>query len=195
MNANRQLGPGFAPSWHRPHFRYFAPVEGEGGNGVPKPEPTPDGKQEKPATFTPEQQAEVNRIVQERVQRVEAKYADYPDLKAKADGAKTLEDRLGALESELSTTRSEAARVRVAAKFGISTEKGTKGEPSDAELLLTGSDEAAMTLQAERVAGRVADQKKNGNRAPKEGHTVNNQGGDDGLRDFARQLFGAAQNE
>ncbi len=144
--------------------------------GTPNPEPNPGaGGEPKPAegkTFTPEQQAEVNRIVQERVQRVEAKYADYPDLKAKADGAKTLEDRLGTLESELSTTRSEAARTRVAAKFGISTEKGAKGEPSDAELLLTGSDEETMTKQAERVAGRIADQKKNGNVARKEGGNV-----------------------
>lgn len=158
--------------------------------------PGGDGKQDAGKTFTPEQQAEVNRIVQERVQRVEAKYADYGDLKAKADGAKTLEDRLGTLESELSTTRSEAARTRVAAKFGISTEKGSKGEPSDAELLLTGSDEAAMTLQAERVAGRVADQKKDGNRAPKEGRAVTTTtDGDQELREFARNLFGAAQNE
>lgn len=152
-------------------------------------------QQEQGKLFTPEQQAEVNRIVQERVQRVEAKYADYPDLKAKADGAKTLEDRLGTLESELSTTRSEAARVRVAAKFGISTEKGTKGEPSDAELLLTGSDEAAMTLQAERVAGRAADQKKNGNRAPKEGGTTTTDDGKKDIRTFAKSLFAAAQNE
>lgn len=168
--------------------------------GTPNPEPNPGaGGEPKPAegkTFTPEQQAEVNRIVQERVQRVEAKYADYPDLKAKADGAKTLEDRLGTLESELSATRSEAARVRVASKFGISTEKGANGEPSDADLLLTGADEAAMTLQAERVAGRAADQKKNGNRAPKEGRTTTNNGdGDQELREFARNLFGAAQNE
>lgn len=122
--------------------------------------------------FTPEQQAEVNRIVQERVQRVEAKYADYSDLKAKAAGAQTLEDRLGTLESELTTTRTDALRTRIASKFGISTEKGDNGDPSDADVLLTGTDEAAMTRQAELFAGRVADQKKGGNRAPREGRTV-----------------------
>ena len=167
--------------------------------GTPNPEPNPGaGGEPKPAegkTFTPEQQAEVNRIVQERVQRVEAKYADYPDLKAKADGAKTLEDRLGTLESELSTTRSEAARTRVAARFGISAEKGAKGEPSDAELLLTGSDEEAMTKQAERVAGRIADQKKGGNVARREGNTTTTPDKDKDMREFTRSLFASAQTE
>ena len=162
---------------------------------APKAPEAGDGKQDNGKTFTPEQQAEVNRIVQERVQRVEAKYADYGDLKTKADGAKTLEDRLGTLESELTTTRSEAARTRVAAKFGISTDKGANGEPSDAELLLTGSDEAAMTLQAERVAGRVADQKKNGNVARKEGGTTTTPDKDKDLREFSRNLFAAAQTD
>lgn len=185
-------GAGFAPSWHRPHFRYFAPVEGEGGNGEGG-----DGKPggEPGKLFSPEQQAEVNRIVQERVQRAEAKYADYDDLKAKADGAKTLEDRVGTLESELATTRTEAARIRVAAKFGISTDKGAKGEPSDADLLLTGSDEAAMITQAERLAGRVADQKKNGNRAPKEGGTTTGEDKDKDMRAFTSALFASAQTD
>lgn len=129
-------------------------------------------KQETGKLFTPEQQAEVNRIVQERVQRVEAKYADYNDLKTQADGAKTLEDRVGSLESELTSTRTDALRTRIAAKFGISTDRGAKGEPSDADILLTGADEAAMTRQAELFAGHAADQKKNGNRAPKEGQQV-----------------------
>ena len=152
-------------------------------------------QQEQGKMFTPEQQAEVNRIVQERVQRVEAKYADYGDLKAKADGAKTLEDRVGTLESELTSTRTDALRTRIAAKFGISTEKGAKGEPSDADILLTGADESAMTRQAELFAGHIADQKKNGNRAPKEGGTTTTDDGKKDIRTFAKNLFAAAQNE
>lgn len=31
MKTFEQFGAGFAPAWHRPWFRYFAPVEGEGG--------------------------------------------------------------------------------------------------------------------------------------------------------------------
>lgn len=151
------------------------------------------GDQQEQKTLT---QADVDRIVKDRIARVEAKYADYNDLKAQAAGARTLEERLGALEGELNRTRSESARTRVAAKFGISTEPGANGEPSDAEVLLTGSDEAAMTKQAERLAGRIADQKTSGNRAPKEGRAVTTtDDGDRELREFARSLFAAAQNE
>lgn len=149
-------------------------------------------KQDTGKTFTHEQQAEVNRIVQERVQRVEAKYADYNDLKTRADGAKTLEDRVGTLEGELTTTRAESARNRVAAKFGISTERGPKDEPSDAEVLLTGSDEAAMTVIAERFAGRAADTKKNGNVARNEGDTKTTGNADSDELELVSQLFGGS---
>lgn len=152
-----------------------------------------DGTQEPGKTFT---QAELDQIITDRLaQQAKNKFGDYAELKAKAAGAQTLEDRVGTLESELTTTRSEAARIRVAAKFGISTEKGPNDEPSDADLLLTGSDEATMTKQAERVAGRIADQKKNGNRAPKEGRTTTGTDKNQDMREFARNLFASAQNE
>lgn len=154
-------------------------------------EATVEGGEQKQeaATFS---QADVDRIVKERIQRVESKYSDYNDLKAKADGAKTLEDRVGTLEGELTTTRAEAARNRVAAKFGISTERGPKDEPSDAELFLTGSDEAAMTKIAERIAGRAADTKKNGNVARNEGDTKTT--GNTNVDEFevVSQLFGGS---
>ena len=44
-------------------------------------------------------QADVDRIVKERIARVEAKYADYGDLKKAAEGAKTVEQKLADLES------------------------------------------------------------------------------------------------
>lgn len=141
-------------------------------------------------TFT---QAEVDQMIRSRAERLAKQlYPDYEDLKSRAAGAKTLEDRVGSLESELTSTRTEAARIRVAAKFGISTEKGSKGEPSDADLLLTGADEAAMTAQAERLSARSADQKKHGNVAPKEGETKTSGSGDKDLREFARGLFARA---
>lgn len=48
------------------------------------------------------------------------------------------------LQREAETARSEALRWRIAAKHGISDE--------DAETFLTGSDEATLTRQAERLA-------------------------------------------
>ena len=53
-------------------------------------------------------------------------------------------DRLAAAEKEAADARTEALRLRIAAKHGISDE--------DAETFLTGSDEAALTRQAERLA-------------------------------------------
>jgi hypothetical protein len=150
---------------------------------------TGDGEQSKGQAFT---QADVDRIVRERLaQQAKNKFGDYDDLKSRAGVAQTLEERLASLESELSTTRADALRTNIAAKFGISTEKGPKGEPSDADLFLTGSDESTLTAQAQRLAGREADRKKQGNVAPREGATTTS-GQDDGLRDFTKRLFGEA---
>lgn len=147
-------------------------------------------QQEQAKTFT---QAEVDRIVKQRAERLaKEQYPDYDELKAKAAGAQTLEERLGALEQELSTTRAEALRSSIAARFGISTEKGKDGEPSDADLFLTGTDESTLTAQAQRLAARQADSKKNGNVAPKEGHTTTQADEKAPLREFAKELFGRA---
>jgi len=144
-------------------------------------------QQAKAGTFTAEQQAEVNRIVQERVQRVEAKYADYGDLKAKADSAKTVEQKLADLAAKHAEAEARALRSDIAAKYGVSAE--------DRDLFLTGSDETALEAQAKRLADRAVDQKKNGNRAPKEGSTTNGEDKDKGLREFTRTLFASAQTD
>lgn len=166
-----------------------APTEtGTEGNKAPteatKP---PAGTEQAGKSFT---QADVDRIVQDRLsQQAKNKFGDYDELKTKADGATTLEQRLGALETELSTTKSEALRATIAARFGVSTEKGPKGEPSDADLFLTGSDESTLTAQAQRLAAREEDRKKQGNFAPKEGQSPSSSGGSDDLRDFTKKLF------
>lgn len=155
-----------------------------------EPDKAPEGaeqKQEK--TFT---QAEVDRIVRDRAERLAKQlFPDYDDLKTKAEGAKTLEDRLSELETELKTTKVDALRASVAARFGISTEKGKDGSPSDADLFLTGTDEATLTTQAERLAARQADLKKQGNVARNEGGTINSGTSEEQeLRNLASNLFG-----
>lgn len=147
--------------------------------------PTPNGAakaaNDGKGTFT---QADVDRLIGERLARQEA------DLKAKAESeSKTLSDRLQALETELVNTKTDALRKSVAAQFGISTKPGEKGQLSDADLFLTGSDEKTLIAQAERLADRESDRKKQGNVAPKEGDTKSSVKGDDQLRDFARDLF------
>lgn len=139
------------------------------------------------ATFT---QADVDRIIGERLaQQAKNKFGDYDALKAKAEGAKTLEDRIGTLENDLNASRSDAVRTGIAARFKVSIEKGPKGEPSDADLFLTGTDEATLIAQAERLAAREADRQKLGNFAPKEGTSTNTGEGNADLSEFAKKLF------
>lgn len=129
---------------------------------------TTEGTDDK--TFT---QAEVDKIVKSRAERLAKQmYPDYDDLKSKADGAQTLEQKLVTLETKHAEAEARALRSDIAARYGISTKKGPQGEPSDADLFLTGSNEASLEAQAKRLTERNADQKKNGNRAPKEGRPV-----------------------
>jgi hypothetical protein len=148
------------------------------------------GQKQEQKTFT---QVEVDALIKDRAERLaKQQYPDYEELKTKAAGAKTLEERLGSLEQELSATKAVALRTGIAAKFGISTES-KDGELSDADLFLTGTDEATLTAQAQRLAARQADSKKNGNVAPSEGGTKST-GKDNGdLREFARELFARAE--
>lgn len=135
-----------------------------------------DGKQETALT-----QADVDRIVKERLARVEAKYADYNDLKAKAEGAKTVEQKLVELEAKHAEAEARALRSEIATRHGITAE--------DRDLFLTGSNAEALEAQAKRLAERIADQKKTGNVARKEGGNKTTGGGDEEMREFARNLF------
>lgn len=138
-------------------------------------------------TFT---QDDVNRIVKERAERIAKQlYPDYDDLKAKAGESQTLEQRVKDMETRTQAAEAAALRASVAAEFGISTKKGPKGEPSDADLFLTGADVDTLTKQAQRLAGRESDRKKQGNFAPKEGTTTSTGNDDEDLRGFARKLF------
>jgi hypothetical protein len=91
-------------------------------------------------------------------------------------------DRIKALEDQVATAERDALRFKVASKYGIGDE--------DTDLFLTASDEETLQKQAERLVGRQAEQKKQGNRVPSEG--TNPQAKPDEMRDFARQLFDKA---
>lgn len=143
------------------------------------------GNQDKGKTFT---QAELDQIITDRLtQQAKNKFGDYDALKAQAAGAQTVEQKLADLETKHAEAEARALRSDIATKHGISAE--------DRDLFLTGSDEAALTAQAKRLADRAADQKKNGNRAPREGSTTTGADKDKDLRDFTRGLFAAAQND
>ena len=109
-------------------------------------------------------------------------------LKERVGEKATADERIAELEQKYSNAESARLRAEVAGAFGISTKKGPNGEPSDAELFLTGADEATLTKQAERLAARTADLKKQGNVAPLEGGNSSGAGNGD-MREFARNLF------
>lgn len=149
-----------------------------------------DGKQDDQAGDGKEQeqeqqtfsQSDVDRIVADRLNRERAKFADYDDLKKRAAGQKTAEDRITVLEDQLAKTQREALRRRVQAAHSISDE--------DADLFLTGVDEAALTAQAKRLAARESERKKT-NHVPREG--ANPPPADDEMREFVRKTFARAE--
>lgn len=109
---------------------------------------TGDGSQDEPKTFDADY-----------VSKLRAENAKHrTEAKANADAAKRLAeieesqktetqkltDAKAAAESDALQARADALRWRTAAKFGISDE--------DAETFLTGTDEEALTRQAERLA-------------------------------------------
>lgn len=157
--------------WNRPRLRFL--------EGAPEgaPEGGGEGKQQEQKTLT---QAEVDQIVKDRVQRERAKFADYDELRAKAEGAKTLEERLAEVEARAAKAETERLRSDIAARFQIGAE--------DRDLFLTGSDEDTLTAQAKRLAERESERKKQGNVAPKEGGATES-AGDSSAREFVRELF------
>src|SRR5699024_8535511 len=142
--------------------------------------------------FTPiGSQAELDKIIGERVARERAKFADYKDLKSKAakldeieqanksELEKAAEARQQA-EQERDAARADALRFRVASRFGVSDE--------DTELFLTASDEATLTKQAERLTQRESERKSNGNFASGEGRSTS-PGGNNEDEQFVKDLF------
>lgn len=139
------------------------------------------GEHQQEKTFT---QEDVNRIVDARLkQQAQNKFGDYEDLKAKAEGAKTVEQKLADLEAKHAEAEARALRSDIAAQYGISAE--------DRDLFLTGSDAATLEAQAKRLAEREAERKKSGNIARGEGSTTGSVQ-PDAKREFARALFGHA---
>lgn len=95
-----------------------------------EPVTTAAGVQQEPRTFT---QDEVNSIIADRLTRERAKYADYDDLKAKAQQFDTTKAQLDALNA---ANAQRDMKARVSAATGVPVE------------LLTADTEEACTAQA-----------------------------------------------
>ncbi|RPA64914.1 hypothetical protein EF294_07470 [Gordonia oryzae] len=158
---------------------------GDGGEGG-----EPDG--DEPKTFT---QDEVDQIIgrtrTEERRKASQKYADYDDLKATAAAKKTADERIADLEKQNAQSQANSLRLRVAGDYGISTKRGENGEPSDAELFLTGTDEETLTAQAERLAAREEERKKNQPHVSREGY--NPRPKPDSTKEFLAALTGRGQ--
>lgn len=114
--------------------------------------------QEKPV-YT---QAEVDKMIKARAERIAKQaYPDYDELKVRAENADTLQVKLTESEAKSAAAETRALRSDVAARHGISAE--------DRDLFLTGSDEATLDAQAERLAARFSAPRAFGNVAPREG--------------------------
>lgn len=134
-------------------------------------------------TFT---QDEVNALVgqarQDERRKAQAKYADYDELKTAAEGVKTADERIAALEQEIERSRLEALRSKYAADV-----------PERLRPLLTGTTEDELKAQQALLVEGESDRIKRGNVAPKEGGSADSEPGpDDAMRTFTRELFADA---
>lgn len=101
-------------------------------------------------TFT---QAEVDRIVGDRLGREREKFADYETLKAAATNGAALQAQLAAAQQQAAAARIEAALVREAVTAGLTADKlaaalrlaDTSGVKVDGEAL-TGAKEAVAAM-------------------------------------------------
>lgn len=82
------------------------------------------------------------------------------------------------------TTMTTELRDQIAATHGITDE--------DRDILMTGTDEATLTAQAERLSG--IPKLSQGNRAPREGYTVNAPDPDESSREYVRAIFGGSDD-
>lgn len=118
--------------------------------------PTP-ADLDKAKTFS---QDDVNKIVQDRLDRQAKKFADYDDLKAKVQTyeatlsttEKTMADlqaTVADLSAKAAQTEREALVSRIARDHGVT-------DSEDIDLFLTGDTEEKLVSQAKRLASRIA---------------------------------------
>lgn len=101
---------------------------------------------------------------------------------AQKSEAQKAADALAKAEQRAAEAEAKALSLQIATEHKLGAE--------DASLLAALPDEDSMRALAKRLAGQVEEQKKNGNRVPKEGtSTTSGPTGDDEMREFARSVF------
>lgn len=139
-------------------------------------EKQPDQEQEQVQSFS---QDDVNRIVQERLQRERDKFSDYDDLKAAAEHAQELESEKRALAEKVAEFEAQAERSRLVAEVSETT-----GVPAD---VLRGETKEELESHADVLRSLIST-----------GPVVRGQEkrpdavSADPLQEFARNLFAQA---
>lgn len=168
-------------AFHRLTFGNAVMEEGSDGGTAPAGENNDQGGEFKaPAT-----QADLDRIVQDRVARERAKYADYEDLKAAAAQSTGFQSRISELEAangeltgKVQTFETEKQRATL-----VSDVAKVKNVPADA---LRGNTREELEAHADTLAALL---KPSGPVIPGQ-ETAPNKVQDSGEREFAKQLFG-----
>lgn len=126
-------------------------------------QPEEKAAEEKPAEFKPiTSQEELNKLIGERINSVKAKFADYDDLKTKAQKLAEIEEskkselekvteRIAATERERDAAKAEALRFRIANEYKLSQEDAMALEHVASE---EGMRTVADRLRASAEAGR-----------------------------------------
>ena len=98
----------------------------------------------------PASQEELDRIIQKRLERERSRYADYDDVKARAERAAELESVAEDLRKRVEAFESKEARSALVRKVAV--DNGV-----DHELLseMRGDSEEELTAQAKRLAERL----------------------------------------
>lgn len=143
-------------------------------------------------------QDEFNRLLDDRLKRERAKFADYRDVKAKASKLDEIEQ---ANKSEIDkamdrVTKAEAEVAQVPAKVADQLRAHLVSlhqiPADDAELFLTATDPDLLLKQVDRLIARTSEaaseRKKTGNFVPLEGSQVTHPR-ETSEAQFARQLF------
>ena len=146
---------------HRPWLMFADDPSSEGGGGSDTGEQQQDNGGKPERTFT---QDDLDKAVRDRLNREKAKYADYGDLKAKADqydeltaAQKTAEQRaaddLAKAQKAAADALAEAVRYKAAGKAGIDPE-------SDDFALIGSGDEETVMARAARLGALLASERE-----------------------------------
>ena len=154
----------------RPWLMFAVDPSNEGGGGSDTGEQHHDDGGKPERTFT---QDDLDKAVRDRLNREKAKFADYGDLKAKADqldqltaAQKTAEQRaaddLAKAQKAAADALAEAVRYKAAGKAGIDPES------DDFALIGSGDEETVMTraarlgvlLASERELAQIKEQQE-----------------------------------